>query len=96
VVAGDQVRQQPCGALPVVAAGLRQLVQGMQRAGCRVTLVAQADAAAFDMGVLVLPHVLLEAGAELAEVVPETGQMAPGARRRWAGQCRPASNFLQM
>lgn len=82
MVGGDQVRQQPAGLSSGLAEAPLQLLDRVHCASGRVTLVALADAAAFDVRVLVQADVLLEARAELAQVMPQTGHVRPGLRAR--------------
>jgi hypothetical protein len=61
-----------------------------------MTLVALADAAAFDVSVFVLSDVVLEAGAEFPEVVPESRQVGPRSCSGRSGLRGSLGDLLQM
>lgn len=96
MVGRDQLGQQPAGASAGFAEASSQGLQCVQGARGRVALVAQPDAAALDVGVIVEPGVALEARALLAQVVPKAGEVCPIARTRRDDVCRPRGDRPQM
>lgn len=83
VVGGNQVREQPTGTLAVFPEAFGQGLEGVQRARRGVRFFLLRDALAFDVGIVFLAHVFLEARPELAEVVPKTGEVCPGRHARF-------------
>lgn len=78
VVAGDQVSEDPRRQSAALAVRALEDFDGVDGAGGRMRFVLAADAL-FDMRVRVVraPDVVLESGAVLAEVVPESGEFGP-------------------
>ena len=101
MVTGNDVLQQAGADQTDRALSLLQPGLGMQRAGARMALVAALRQPAFDVRLGHLPDVALKAGAVLAQVVPQAGQVGQGGQRGVIaagpdGLCRQPGNRLQV
>ena len=75
VVAGNHIGQHACQAAGLGSMDLLKQAQRMQRTGGRVGFFAALRQSAFDMSVGCLPDIALKARPELAQVMPQPGQL---------------------